>query len=318
MARKRSAFYQAGRLVRKAFDLLRRGVSFSKYIKTAFVNRWNLLFFLGASGFALLSGKPDIFLPMVLAGEATYLGLLGTHPKFQHYVDAQAAKATRQDGSTDAAQTLERILGALPPKLLQRFQALRTRCLELRQMALEIKDPGRVGSKLPLEELQLAGLDRLLWVYLRLLFTLHSLERFLDVTDEDSVRKEVEKLEGRLKRVEGKKDDLQEERLEKMRKALQDNIETCQLRLSNLQKVRENKELMDLEIDRLENKINSLSEIALNRHEPDFISAQVDQVASSMLQTEKTMNELNFATGLPVEDEAVPELLRKETIKVKE
>jgi hypothetical protein len=38
--------------------------------------------------------------------------------------------------------------------------------------------------------------------------------------------------------------------------------------------------------------------MAVNRQEPDFISGQVDQVASSMLETERTMNELRFATGL--------------------
>ena len=47
----------------------------------------------------------------------------------------------------------------------------------------------------------------------------------------------------------------------------------------------------------------------MNRQEPDFISGQVDQVASSMLETEKTMNELQFVTGLDTVDDA-PELLR--------
>jgi hypothetical protein len=65
-----------------------------------------------------------------------------------------------------------------------------------------------------------------------------------------------------------------------------------------------------LEIDRLENKIRSLSEMAVNRQEPEFISGQVDQVANSMLDTEKTINELTFATGLETIDEEVPELMR--------
>ena len=67
---------------------------------------------------------------------------------------------------------------------------------------------------------------------------------------------------------------------------------------------------MQLEIDRLENKIKSLAELAVNRQEPDFISGQVDQVAGSMLETEKTMNELQFATGLAPLDEEVPELVQ--------
>jgi len=58
-----------------------------KYIKTAFLNQWNLLLFAGGMGFAALSGRPDITIPLVLAGEAAYLGLLGTHPKFQSFVE---------------------------------------------------------------------------------------------------------------------------------------------------------------------------------------------------------------------------------------
>jgi hypothetical protein len=66
-----------------------------------------------------------------------------------------------------------------------------------------------------------------------------------------------------------------------------------------------------LEIDRLENKIRSLSELAVNRQEPDYISGQVDQVAASMMETEKTMNDLRFVTGLDAVDEA-PSLLQNE------
>jgi hypothetical protein len=68
-----------------------------------------------------------------------------------------------------------------------------------------------------------------------------------------------------------------------------------------------------VEIDRLENKIRSLSEMAVNRQEPEFISSEVDHVASSMLDTERTMNELQFATGLNTVDNEPPELLRAKT-----
>jgi hypothetical protein len=68
-----------------------------------------------------------------------------------------------------------------------------------------------------------------------------------------------------------------------------------------------------LEIDRLENKIRSLSELAVNRQEPDYISGQVDQVAASMIETEKTMNDLRFVTGLDTVDEA-PSLLQSEVV----
>ena len=285
---------------------------FAKYFKAAFLYHWNLLAFLGGLGFAVLSA-PTVVGPLVLAGELIYLTLLGTHSKFQKYVEAQEAKANREKKSISGEEVLQRVMGALPAKAVQRFEALRSRCLELRQIALGLKDPGQADAPLPLEELQLAGLDRLLWTFLRLLFTQHMLERFFQRTNGTQIKRDMETLEQRLKTLADAPDDPQKQ---KLRKALEDNLETCRARLTNLQKARDNSELVQLEIDRLENKICSLSELAVNRQEPDFIVSQVDQVASSMVQTERTMNELQFATGLDV-DEEVPQLVQRQAVPVK-
>lgn len=289
-------------------------MSFAKYVKTAFVNRWNLLVFLGASAFALVSGKPDVFLPLVLAGEVGYLGLLAAHPKFQAYVQAQEAKQARQEDVSTNEQTLRAIMQSLPPRSIDRFEALRSRCLELRQIALAIKDPLRAGTGF-LDESQLVGLDRLLWIYLRLLYTQYSLERFLQKTGEAQIQRDIDGLEERLEGAKQISDELQQQRFVK---AIEDNLQTCRDRLANYQKAKANYELIQLEIDRLENKIRSLSELAVNRQEPDFITGQVDQVASSMLQTERTMNDLQFATGMAAMDQTAPELLRPPPVPVQE
>lgn len=281
-----------------------------KYLKTAFTNRWNLLLFLGGMGFALLSGRFDVAGPLVLATELAYLGLIGTHPRFQAYVEAQEAKATRQTSrpTVDAHQVVHQILRTLPKPSVQRFEALRTRCTELRQLALEMRDPQQLGTPPPLEQLQLAGLDRLLWIYLRLLFTQYSLDQFLQKTDEQRIQADIEAIEARLTALPDNADDAQYQRFKPV---LQDNLETSRTRLANVQKAHHNYELVQLQLDSLENKIRSLSELAINRHEPDFISGQVDQVVSSMVQTEQTMTELQFITGLNTGEDTVPEMLRR-------
>jgi len=281
-------------------------VHFGKYLRTAFLNHWNLLAFLGSSAFAVLSGHPDVLLPLILAGEITYVGLLSSHPKFQKYVDAQAAKADRAEVSRTHQETLDHILQTLPRDLLNRFETLRTQCRELRHIAMEMRRPGSDLADQPLEQFQVAGLDRLLWIYLRLLYTRFALTRFLQKTSQQDIQRTIERLEQQLPQLPPASDP----RGERMRKAVEDNLETNRTRLANLAKARDNLQLVELEIDRLENKIRSLSEMAVNRQEPEFISSQVDQVASSMVETERTMNELQFATGLdPVESEA-PELVR--------
>jgi chemotaxis protein histidine kinase CheA len=282
-------------------------------LKTAFLYHWNLLAFGAALGFAVVSGFAVGLVPLVLAGEIAYLGFLGTHPRFQKFVLAQKAKEEREQGKTGGADGLARIMSTLPPKMVQRFESLRTRCLELRQIAVGLKDPTQADAPMPLEELQVAGLDRLLWTFLRLQFTQHMLERFFTRTNEEQIDKTIQNLEQSLRNQSAGADDPQHQ---KIKKALEDNLQTSRERLANLQKARSNSELVRLEIDRLENKIQSLSEMAINRQEPDYIVHQVDQVASSMVQTERTMNDLQFATGLAAEEE-VPQLLQRQTIAAK-
>lgn len=283
---------------------------FVKYLKAAFKYPWNLLAFAGGAAFALLSPQPDVGLALVAAGEITYLGLLSTHPKFQAYVEAQEAKAAREETSVTSQQTLQRITNSLPKELLDRFVSLRARCLELQQIAAELKQSSHQESHLPLESYQIAGLDRLLWIHLRLLYTQFALYRFLKQTSEEQITADIKRLEARLAETPATSNSDQQQRV---RKALEDNLQTSRDRLANLQRARDNFELVKLEIDRLENKIRSVSEMAVNRQEPDYISGQVDQVAASMIETEKTMNELQFVTGLETPDEA-PSLLQNDAV----
>ncbi len=277
-----------------------------KYLKTAFLNHWNLLAVCAGTVFALLAW-PDVLLPLVAAAEISYLGLLGTHPRFQQYVDAQAAKAARAENSEAKQQTLDHIMKSLPKEILARFQTLRNQCMELRQIAAELKRPGIGAVDAPLDQFQVTGLDRLLWIHLRMLYTQYALSQFLKRTSAEQINQGISKLEQQIMHLPADEGDAVRQRF---RAALEDNLNTSRARLANLNKARENYQLFDVELDRLENKIRSLSEIAVNRQEPEYISSEVDHVASSMLDTEKTMNELQFATGLTPVDNEAPELLR--------
>ena len=279
-----------------------------EYFKSAFLGRWNLLALFGATGFAALSGYPEVFLPLVAAGEILYVGMLGAHPRFQTAVDSQAAAATRGDGQQSSNQALQQILAALPRPLLVRYERLQIRCLELRKIAGDLKRTRGDGTDLPLDNLQLEGLDKLLWIFIRLLFTHHSLGQFLQRTDPAQMEDEIQQVEARLKGLSNQADS---PHVQKMRRTLEDHLETSKGRLENYKKAEANQELVALEIDRLENKISTLAELAVNRQEPDFIAGQVDQVAGSMLEMEKTMTELEFATGLPTLETDVPEILQR-------
>jgi hypothetical protein len=277
-----------------------------KYLKAAFVYHWNLLAFLGGMGFAALSGRPDIAAPLVLAAETAYLGFLGTHPKFQAHVDGQEAKATREAASAQSVQTLQTILKRLPERSRMRYAQLLDRCRKLRQIAADLKHPGSADFGESLDSLQNEGLDRLLWMFLRLLFTEYSLARFQQQTSEEQIQQDVQQLEAKLKKLEQQGDS---PHAVKLRRTLEDSLATSRSRLENFERARSNFEFVQLEISRLEKKIESLAELAINRQEPDYISSQIDQVARSMHDTEKTMNDLKFVPGVELFDEGTPVIL---------
>ena len=277
-----------------------------KYIKKAFFSQWNLLVFAGGMGFAALSGRPDIAIPLVMAGEAAYLGLLGTHPKFQAYVNAQEAKAGRQVSSQQNQEAFEKIRSTLPKKQFERYARLRDRCLRLGQIATDLKTPTDYDPNARLESLQTRGLDRLLWVYLRLLFSQHTLERFFDTVSAERMQHDLARVESQLAKL-GSDDSSGHNA--KIRRTLLDNQTTVQERLENYTQAESNHQFVSLELERVENKIKSLAEITVNRQDPEFISGQIDAVASSMKETERTMNDLKFVTGLGDLDEEAPELM---------
>lgn len=283
-----------------------------KYIKKAFTNQWNLLGMFGGVGLAVVSGRPDIVMPIVVAVELGYLGMLGTHPKFQKYVDAQEHKISTAEKAVDSNRDYRRMIGSLSKSAKKRFEELRNRCSQLRKIADDLKhtDQNDLGS---LEELKQSGLARLLWIHLKLLSTEQSMRGFFEQTDVHSIDKEIERVRRRLEHEQAGK------ARHRMIETLQDSLSTCELRRENYARARENYELVELELQRLENKIHSLCEMGVNQRDPDFITGQVDGVAQTMLKAHDTINELEFITGLhSSETEEVPDVItgsRKRRVK---
>jgi hypothetical protein len=155
------------------------GAGIAAYLKHAFLYRWNLLLFLGGAAAASLSPWPDALLPLLAAAEVTYLGGLVSRPKFRDAIDALVHKEAQQSGVRPGTQTggesLAEIVNSLTPASRTRFDALRARCLEMKSIARG------VGGQSPssAEDLSTPALDRLLWIFLRLLVSQQGLARFL-------------------------------------------------------------------------------------------------------------------------------------------
>lgn len=284
------------------------GAQWLRYVREAFMLRWNLLAFGGASAAALLSPVPDVILPLVLAAEALYLGGLVTLPKFQSAMDARlrgagkAGEGGAEPQRAPVAQSLSELLAGLDPKRRDRFLRLRTRALEMQRIAEAVRgepaDAARAAA-----ELRTPALDRMLWVFVRLLFSHQALERFVRATDAAAIEASLTE----LKRREGSAATRagQDERI---LRSIRDSVATAQLRLDNSRKASANAEYVAVELDRIENKIQALTEMAVSHQDPDVISAQVDAVAEGVAQTEATIRDLQAITGM-VADAETPAIL---------
>ncbi|MFL6281368.1 MAG: hypothetical protein ACJ731_14730 [Vicinamibacterales bacterium] len=288
----------------KISDVHPQGATTSEYVKEAFLFRWNLLLFLGGTAAAALTPLAPVLLPLVGAGELAYLAGLISIPRFRAAIDAKA-HARRQTASAAApaasAPSLATMLSGLPSESRGRFERLHERCLEMRGIAAGVR--GTAGNQAgAAEEIRTPGLDRLLWLFLRLLLSKAALDRFLKTMDGQEISNRLEELRKSLAAAQSGGD-------ERVVRSLQDSIAMGELRLDNFGRAKKNAEFVSVELDRIEEKIQALAEMAVNRQDPDFLSSQVDSAAESMRQTEKAVSELQHLTGLGEQLEEAPPIL---------
>ena len=278
------------------------GAGLKDYLKAAFFFRWNLLFLLGGLAGAAIMPLPDVTLPLVMAGELAYLTALTSLPRFRAAIDA---KVHKDAGTTAAAPTtapsLVVMLAGLPGDARKRFEQLHARCVEMRHLAVGVRGAsGREAGSA--EEIRTPGLDRLLWLFLRLLMSKNALDRFLKTMSSEEVNARLEQLRKDVAAAQNAGD-------ERIVRSLQDSIASAELRLDNYERAKKNAQFVSIELDRMEGKIQALAEMAVNRQDPDLLSSQVDSAAESMRQTEKAVNELQHLTGLADELQDPPPIM---------
>lgn len=287
-----------------------------RYLKEAFMFRWNLLAFGGAAAAAVLSGRADIALPLVAAAEVTYLAGLATLPRFQAAIDAKARAEERGLTGSHAAANPEvkvnqrdrilEVLKSLTEDRRARFLRLRARCVEMSRIANAVRGETRDRSGAS-HELRTPALDRLLWVFLRLLLSEQAIARFLQAADEASIDKTLGDLKVRRKK---RADSVGEANQadDRIIRSLDDSIATAEARKENVEKARHNAEYIATELDRLENKIQAVTEMAVAHSDPDEMSARIDAISEGISQTEQTIRELQQITGVS-DAEATPSIL---------
>jgi len=284
---------------------MKAGAGLPEYLKRAFLYRWNLLLFIGGCAAAALSPWPDAIIPLIVAAEVAYLGGLISRPRFRDAIDAQVYKESQEPHAQiqTGGESLAGIVNSLPQESRRRFDVLRSRCLEMKAIARGVG--GQQAS--PAEDLSTPALDRLLWIFLRLLVSQQGLERFLSSTSEAQITSRLDEAKAKLSSV------AQDERF---KRSLQDSVAAQELRLQNYKKAGENAEFVHLELDRIEAKIQALAESSVNRQDPDALSSQIEGVAESVQSTESAIRELQQITGLVDRMQEPPAILDADWRKV--
>ncbi len=278
------------------------------YLREAFFFRWNLLLFAGGVAAAAIMPMSEVLLPLVAAGEMSYLAALVSMPRFRAAIDAKfhaggKGPAAPAEPATPPPSLLS-LLGGLPADARKRFERLHARCLEMRGIAAGVR--GATGDNAAsAEEIRTPGLDRLLWLFLRLLVSKAALDRFLQTMNEQEINTRLADQRASLTAAQTAGDD-------RIVKSLQDSVAMSELRLDNFGRAKKNAQFVSIELDRIEGKIQALAEMAVNRQDPDFLSSQVDSAAESMRQTEKAVSELQHLTGLADQLEEPPAILESD------
>jgi hypothetical protein len=281
-----------------------RSAGLGEYLKRAFRYKWNLLFFLGGLAAALLSPTPDALVPLIAAAEAAYLGGMVAHPRFRQAIDAQVYREAKAPQAVAASQSLASIVGTLSKESRQRFEQICNRCLEMRSLARSVRGAqGKAG-----EDLSTPALDRMLWVFLRLLVSDEALREFLAQTNIDQIRARMDETSKKLEAAKGGD--------ERFVHSLQDNLAAQQLRFDNYGRAKQNAEFVRLELDRIEAKIQVLAESTVNQQDPNFLTSQIEGVTESMHTTEKAIRDLNEITGMVDQMQEPPAILETDLRRV--
>lgn len=240
-----------------------------------------------------------MMLPALLAGELAYLGFLGTNHRFQNVLRGQKlAEGAEAEAILEAARTearLRQLVDFLGQNDRARFESLRQRSSDMtelqRSMQSDRSPAGDAGFKTQ-------SLDKLLWMFLKLLHHKTGLERFLASASGPKLRQEHADAEANLKAA---KDRGAPERLIA---PLEEKLKTIQERLTNFSQGEENLAVLMAEIDKTEQKINHLCEVGMTSRDGSDLSHQIDGVADSVKLSERALADLDL--GNLFEDTETP------------
>jgi hypothetical protein len=262
--------------------------SFGKMLSRAFTWQWNLLALGAGITLGILSGIPDVVLPIVVATELGYLGFIGTQQRFQNVLRGKELLAAGRDGPPPLPREsqLDRLLGQLSDPDIRRFQLLRNRCTALLKLRRRVHsgDPKHGGGS----RFHIESLNKLLWLFLKLLLQKNALAQFTGSTERPELVAESEKTQAEIESVrEGSSN-------ARLIRSLEEKFTTIQSRIENYDQSEQNLRIVDVELDKTEQKISHIVELGMTSTDSTDLSAQIEALTMSVESNEVAMQDLNL------------------------
>jgi hypothetical protein len=218
---------------------------------------------LGALGFAILGfGHPGFWL--LGAGlEAAYLTTLVTHPRFQRLVDARK----RSPGTLDAEQGRQALVAVLDAPSRQRLAALEGKQERILSTA---RESGAGDFEI---ESARDALDRMLWIYLKLLVARHQLLATRAQADTAGLEQRIAGLERDLA-VEGT--------AAALRDSWAATLKLLKQRRENLERCEESLKQVDSDLARIEAQVDLATESNALRGGGAVVAANLELASQAL------------------------------------
>jgi hypothetical protein len=264
---------------------------FWDYVRHAFNARPIGMFippnWVGLGVFALLGTLNPGFWIIGFGLELGYLGMLANNPRFQRIVHATEQWQSRRQWQTSVDDQVRQ----LSQEGQRRYRTLETRCRSILEQQQRL-----VGGQTGLEA-QGESLNRLLWVFLRLMLTRQGIDRI--VQEAAGGNEDISRLQERIQNLQTR---LKEESIgEELRKSLAGQVEILQQRVEKRREAREKVAFLDAELIRIEEQAELVREQSVLSTDPQTVSQRIDQITATLGGTSQWISEQQKIYGA-VED----------------
>jgi len=248
------------------------------YIREAFRTPWNF----GLLSVLLVLGSLIRFHPyFLLFSAAVELGTLAAIASNKRFRRAIRARYGALPVMPDFSE-LDQLKKTLDDDHLTQFRKFEEICRQIKQNADIIDEPRSSLLGVALSKLEQFGAS-----FLRMLVSHQNYVKYLSQIDRERIVQEITRIDRDIEGRSGRVAELK-----------QKNRDILSQRLERIEKARENREVVEAELDVMINTINLLRDQTISITDPQGISLQIDTVLENMRDTDELVREIDsFMTG---------------------